>query len=166
MRLKLVLIIKAVILQFLIQWETSYRQAPMLVPSLAFPRGCCHTWNTQHFYAKVFIWDISGPQVIASAASDGSYETPEGQSPLLPLSLGFYQHSLPHGTRGTELMLLPTVWQMCLLLSSMCFERLTPYRINQPSCSELSCWLLEGHLEVVNCVLWRPITFKEYFQLV
>lgn len=120
MRLKLVLIIKAVILQFLIQWETSYRQAPMLVPSLAFPRGCCHTWNKHHFHAKIFLWNISGPQVIASAASDGSYEPPEGQSPLLPLSLGFCQHPLcqrntadapPHGLTDVPAFEFYVFWE-------------------------------------------------------
>lgn len=56
----------------------------------------------------------------------------EGYNPLLPLNLGFCQHPFSHGARETQLMLLPMAWQSCLLLSSLCFERLTPFRINQP----------------------------------
>lgn len=51
------------------------------------------------------------------------YEPLEGKSRLLPASPGCCQHPLPHGSWCSS---------PCLLLSSMCFERLTPFRINQP----------------------------------
>lgn len=114
MRPKPVLTISGVILQLLTQWETSYRVAPMLVPGLAFLRGLLphlellcrsislrHLWSPSHCLCsirwKLFTNHLKDKAPFAS------------RSQLLPAPT-------PHEARGTQLMLLSTAWQTCLLL--------------------------------------------------
>lgn len=120
----------------------------------------------QHFSAEeVLLWDISGPQVtpLPSLRWKLFMNHSNAEVPLCLPVWAFASTRSPMGPEKCGRCSSPRPdWHTCAfwVQDYVFWETLTPSRIN-PVRSNLSCWSLEGYLEIVNCIFGRPVTFNK-----